>query len=810
MRKLITLIVGIFSVLTVFSQALKEIEAKRITLYNGWGVTPVGKSFHLGDLPLTIATSASKKLMAVTNNGQSDQTVFLIDPVKQVILDTILMGKSYIGITFSDDEKSLYASGGNDNWIVRFDVSKKKLEPKDTIVIGKPWPNRICIAGMTIDSKRGLLYAVTTEDNSIYVVDVNKKSVVKQVNIGGEGYTCVLSPDRNTLYATCWGCDKVVLFDTKKQELSGSITVGDHPNDMCMSKDGKCLYVANANDNTVSVISLTQRKVLETLNAALYPDAVIGSTTNAVALSDDDKKLYIANADNNSLAVFDVTVAGQSKSRGFIPTGWYPTAVKIVGSTIFVANGKGFSSQANPFGPNPTNKKTKIVYQGGMNAPKEQYIGGLFHGTMSVIPVPTDVQLAIYSQAVYHNSPYKKQFELLAEGKAGNPIPQKVGDPSPIKHVFYIIKENRTYDQVLGDVKEGNGDTNIVIFGQKITPNQHKLVKDFVLLDNFYVNGTVSADGHNWSTAAYATDYLEKIWPTSYSGRGGDYSGEGTREIANGKNGFIWDDCKKYGVTYRTYGEFADDGKPNIPVLKDHICPSYLSWDQDVMDTTRYREWAAEFDTLVKVGQVPQMNTLRFINDHTMGLSKGKKSPFAQVADNDLAVGLFVEHLSQSPIWNESVVFILEDDAQSGSDHVDAHRSTAYIAGGLVKQGFVDHTAYYTASMLRTMELILGLPPMSQYDAGAPSMWRCFNDSIIHPTFHAVGAETDLHELNLAMNKWSEMSDKFDFTAEDRAPDQLLNQVLWYAAKGDGVSYPAPVHSAFIMINPKADKDDDD
>ena len=794
---------------STFSQSLKELEARRVMLPNGWALTPVGTSFNLGDLPLTIALSGDKKLMAVTNNGQSDQTVFLIDPVKQTILDTILMGKSYVGITFSDDDKTLYASGGNDNWIVRFDVSARKLTPRDTIIVGAPWPNKICVSGIALDDRKGLLYAVGSENTSLYVIDTKAKKVLKQLNLGGEGYTCILSPDCSTLYASCWGCDKVVVYDTRRQELSGSIVVGDNPNDMCISKNGKLLYVANANDNSVSVISLPQRKVIETLNAALYPDAPTGSTTNAVALSEDEKTLYIANADNNCLAVFDVSNPGMSRSKGFIPTGWYPTAVRVLGNTLFVANGKGFSSFANPHGPDAPGDKSNLTYQGGSHRAKEQYIGGLFHGTMSMIPVPTEAQLGIYSQAVYANTPYKKEFELFTKGQVGNPIPQTVGEPSPIKHVFYIIKENRTYDQVLGDVKEGNGDTSLVLFGQKITPNQHKLTKDFVLLDNFYVNGEVSADGHNWSTAAYATDFLEKKWPTSYGGRGGEYNGEGTREVANNKNGFIWDCCKKYGVSYRTYGEFADDGKPNIPALKDHLCPTYTGWVQSVMDTTRYRQWQQEFDSLVARGEVPQMNTLRFINDHTMGISKGHLTPFAQVADNDLAVGLFVEHLSQSPIWQESVVFILEDDAQAGPDHVDAHRSTAYIAGGMVRQGFVDHSVYYTASVLRTMELILGLPPMSQYDAGAPSLWRCFSDSANHPAFHAVGAETDLRELSTSMNQWSKMSDRFDFTAEDRAPEDKLNQVLWYAVKGDAIPYPGPVHAAFLKVNPQSDKDDD-
>ena len=250
------------------------------------------------------------------------------------------------------------------------------------------------------------------------------------------------------------------------------------------------------------------------------------------------------------------------------------------------------------------------------------------------------------------------------------PGTQKIGDPSPIKHVFYIIKENRTYDQVLGDVKEGNGDTSLVLFGERITPNQHKLAKDFVLLDNFYVDGEVSADGHNWSTAANANDY---------GGRGGGYDAEGTRKIANNKGGFLWDHCKKAGVSYRTYGEFADDYKPNIPVLKDHLCTYYTGWNMKVKDTSRVYQWKRDFDSLVAINAVPQFNSLRLPNDHTEGLSRNKPTPFAHVADNDLSVGMFIEYLSQSKIWNESVVFILEDDAQNGPDHVDAHRTTALL-----------------------------------------------------------------------------------------------------------------------------------
>ncbi|HEV7620849.1 MAG TPA: alkaline phosphatase family protein, partial [Flavisolibacter sp.] len=400
------------------------------------------------------------------------------------------------------------------------------------------------------------------------------------------------------------------------------------------------------------------------------------------------------------------------------------------------------------------------------------------------------------SQAVYANTPYNnKTKKEVAE--AGNPIPLNTWGKSPVKYVFYIIKENRTYDQVLGDVKEGNGDSSLVLFGEHITPNQHALVRQFVLLDNFYADAEVSADGHNWSLGGYANDYLEKTWPTSYGNRGGEYDSEGNRPIANNKGGFIWDYCKRAGISYRTYGEFADNYKPNIPVLKNHFCPYYTSWDQHVRDTTRVNQWKRDFDSMLAIDKVPQLNTMRLINDHTEGLKKGRPTPFVHVADNDWAVGLFIEHLSQSKIWKESVVFIVEDDAQNGPDHVDAHRTTAYVAGGFVKRGFVDHTMYSTTSMVRTIELILGLPPMSQYDAAATPMWRSFSTKPDLAPFHSITPSIDLDGKNTVVNTWQKMSELFDFTKEDAAPDLEFNTVLWHGIKGD-ISFPAPKRSAFV------------
>ncbi len=778
----------------------KQLTKNRVRLPNGWHLSPAGRTFPLGDLPLNIAVSSSKKYMAVTNNGQSVQSIQLIDPKTEKVLHNVIIPKSWYGLKFSKDERFLYASGGNDNWIFQYAIINNKLQLKDSIILGEKWPVKISPAGIEIDDAAKVMYVVTKENNSLYVINLTDKSIIEQIELGNEAYACLLAPDKKELYISSWGGDKVLVYDTKQKKLIDKISVGDNPNELLLNKKGNVLFVANANDNSVSVIDVKNRKVLEVLNAALFPDAPEGSSSNGLALSADEKKLYVANANNNSLAVFDVSTPGRSKSKGFIPVGWYPTNVKVIGKKIFVSNGKGFSSFANPEGPNPVKTQTLVVRHLGDTSASVRpgYIGGLMKGTMSIIDEPSDAALAVYSKAVYKNTPYSKEKEMNARGEAGNPIPMKVGDKSPIKYVFYIIKENRTYDQVLGDIPEGNGDTSLVLFGERITPNQHKLVKEFVLLDNFYADGEVSADGHNWSTSAHSTDYLEKNWVTSYGGRGGTYGGEGRREIANPKKGFIWDYAKRAGVTYRTYGEFADNGKANIPALEGHFCPYFPGYNNSVKDTLRYNRWQREFDSLIAVNAVPQLNTLRFSNDHTEGLRFGAPTPFAHVADNDLAVGLFMEHLSKSSIWKECAVFIVEDDAQNGPDHVDAHRTTAYLAGPFVKRGFVDKTMYSTSSMLRTIELILGLPPMSQYDAAATPMFKSFTSKPNYTAFKSLPSNIDLNEKNTATNATAKLSDQIDLSKEDRVPDLLFSKIIWKAVKGEHSEMPAPRRSAFV------------
>lgn len=796
---------------------ISELSAQPLTtepirLPNGWTLSPAGRSLPLGDLPLNIAVSPSKKLMAVTNNGQSVQSLQLIDPVKEQVLDNVEIPASWYGLKFSADEKFLYASGGNDNRILKYAIQQKKLQLTDSILLGAKWPVKISPAGIELDDAHKRLYVVTKENNALYIIDLLSKKTLYQENFTEPAYACQLSLNKKELYISLWGGKKLLVFDVKQSKISATIDVGENPNELLLSKNGKILYVANAGDNSVSVIDIAKRKVLEVLNAALYPDAPTGSASNGLALTEDQRSLFVANADNNCLAVFDVSKPGFSRAKGFIPTGWYPTNVKLVHKKLFVSNGKGFSSKSNAKGPDPSKSDQEVNYQQGDYRKMQsriEYIGGLFKGTMSIIDLPDDKTLAAYAQKVYANTPYTKEKELHAAGEPGNPIPMKVGDASPIKYVFYVIKENRTYDQVLGDMSGGNGDTSLVLFGKNITPNQHKLASEFVLLDNFYVDGEVSADGHNWSLGANANDYLEKNWPTSYGGRGGSYDAEGNREVANPDRGFIWDFCKRANVTYRTYGEFADDYKANIKVLENHFCPYYTSWDEKVRDTTRFYQWKREFDSLLSKNAVPQFNSLRFINDHTEGQRLNRPTPFAHVADNDLAVGMFVEYLSKSPIWKETAIFIVEDDAQNGPDHVDAHRTTAYVAGGFVKRNFVDHTMYSTSSMLRTMELILGLPPMSQYDAAAEPMWRCFSPQTDMRPFLAVPALVDLNEKNHKRTPSAQISEHFDLSKEDAIPDLVFSEVIWKAVKGEESVMPAPTRSAFLKTNSEKEDDDD-
>jgi hypothetical protein len=498
-----------------------------------------------------------------------------------------------------------------------------------------------------------------------------------------------------------------------------------------------------------------------------------------------------------------VDEVGKARSLGFIPVGWFPTSVRIArdGRTLLVANGKGVIPMANPQG---------------------QYIAGLLRGTVSLIKLPPERrradQMGIWTKAAYACSPLDGGASPRGVSPAGNPIPRRIGDPSPIKNVIYIIRENRSYDQVFGDLKGGSGDAALCLFPEKVTPNAHALARQFVILDNFYADGEVSADGHEWSMGAQATDFVEKMWPLNYGhNKGGkyDYPAEGHYPVAFPANGYLWNRAAEAGVSYRSYGEFCNRAArgpaladPALPVLVGHIDPDYMPFDLSYPDAKRAARFVAELHRYEQEGGMPRLQVVRLPNDHTMGTHRGALTPTAMVADNDVALGQIVDAVSHSKFWPETAIFVLEDDAQSGPDHVDAHRIPALVISPWTKRGSRDSSLFSTTSMLRTMELILGLQPMSQFDAAALPMWTAFSGPADLSPYTAEPARVSLETYNAGVAWGAEESGKMDFTQPDRADPVMLSEIIWRSVRGADSPMPAPTRAAFFQAH--AGDDDDD
>ena len=770
-------------------------------LPNGWTISPAGKQIEVADLPMNILVEPSGRHAFVLTSGYNQHSVVVIDLWGSEKIQQLPLERAWLGLCFDPAKNRLYASGGNRRIVevLSYDSAKpaEPLARQSPIELDSTQVKEAYLSGLVLDPSGERLFVGNTLEDTLIEIDLKTGKTLRQLSLGGVPYTALLSKDGRTIYVSLWDKKQIALVDRASWAVRKTIPVGSHPNDLALTQDGRRLFVANANSNSVSVIDLEKEKVSETIVTTLFPKAPEGSTPNALTLTPDGSTLFVANADNNNIAWVDVSEAGESEVRGFIPTGWYPSAVAVTldGARILVGNGKGTASSANPGRPQPVVRRS----------PYREYIGSVIKGAVSVIPMPKPLALARHTRQVYRNTPYKDTLLEQTELKSPAPdvVPDQVGVPSrKIEYVIYIIKENRTYDQVLGDMPEGDGDSTLTLFGERITPNHHALAREFVLLDNFYVDAEVSQDGHSWSTAAYATDHTEKTWPAGYSKRGdmrrqdpGLYPPE---------SGFIWDLCAKAGIPYRSYGEFVKekDGKLEgaMPGLVGHVHPTYKRRRTvEYTDLERADDWIKEFRQFEREGKVPRFQVLSLPDDHTSGTRAGEYTPFVQVARNDLGLGRIVEAASQSSLWPKMAIFVLEDDAQSGPDHVDAHRSVGLVISPYSRLRKVDGTFYTTSSMLRTMELILGLPPLSQYDAAATPMFESLAGGLDPKPYEARPARIDLTTKNTEKAYGASISEELPLADVDEAPDDLFSEIIWKAVKGADSEMPPPVRRARLV-----------
>ncbi len=787
-----------------------------IRLPNQWSLRPAGKNLTLGDFPVNIALHPDGKWLAVLHAGNSEHEITTVDLKKQRVVSRVSLDQTFVGLCFSPDGQTLYASGCEYEVVHAFHFEDGLLSQHKKVEVA-PEKDKFVVGGLAVTDDGKTLCAAGTFGDAVCLLPLDKPADRRRVDLDklSYPYTCLPEPKGKRLFVSLWGKAAVAVIDREDGKVVATWKTQSHPTEMALSPDGKTLFVACANSTQVSVLDAAHNgDPLETINCALYPQAPSGNTPNSLCLTPDGEILFVANADANNLAVFKVSDPGKSVALGFIPVGWYPTSVRYnaADKRLYVANGKGLTSRANPQGPDP--------FEGRKYRSIAQYIGSLMQGTLSIIDVPTPEKMVEYRKQAYACSPLREDQQPTGTRSDDNPIPKKIGDASPIKHVIYVIKENRTYDQVFGDIKEGNGDADLCLFGEKITPNHHKLAKEFVLLDNFYVDGEVSADGHQWSMGAYATDFTEKLWPLTYRGsplkKLNFYPSEGgLDEITHPSGGYLWDRCAEAKVSYRSYGEWVKEqkkaGEPAtaaVKALEGHVDPEFRGWDLDYPDVKRADRFIAELARFEKDGQMPSLQILKLPNDHTAGTSVGKPTPTAFLADNDLALGRVVEAVSKSKFWKDTAIFVLEDDAQNGPDHVDAHRSPVLVISPYTKRKHVDSTMYSTCSALRTMELILGLKPMSQFDAAAAPMYNAFQAKPDLTAYVHEMPDADREEKNKGTAWGANISDLFDLTKEDAVDDLLLNEVIWRSVKGPKSPMPAPVRAAFVVPTKKKDADD--
>lgn len=788
---------------------------KGFLLPNGWTLTPAGDSVTLTDLPLSIIPLADNRHALAASSGYNTHNLVLVDLVEKKIVASQAAKQSWFGLALSPKADRVWWSGGGSDRIHEFKLDGRSLSPvaaeesKASPAAEKLAAKGHFKSGLAFDKSRSLLYTLDISAGAITSIDLATGQRKLSAKAGTRPYDVAIGRTGNQLYVSDWASRSVRVIDPTELRTVARIPVGEHPNQIAVHPSDDRIFVACSSSNSVSVIDTKRGVVTETIQTPLFPNSPEGSTPDALALAPDGKTLFVANADNNCVAVVDIAVPSRSQVKGFIPTGWYPTSVAVTpdGKTLLVGVGKGDQTRPNPIFKND---EERTAYYGA-SAPVSRsrpypYIGTTLSGSLAIIPIPDEAKLAAYTEAVYKNCPYSDKLMTEAPYPTKTAIPTKVGEPSPIKYVLYIIKENRTYDQVFGDIPKGNGDPSLVLFGRDVTPNHHKLAGDFVLLDNLYCNGHVSADGHPWSTMAYHTDYIARNWALTYSSRVGiDDDDEGN--LSNAPSGYLWDACARAGLTYRSYGEYGRrvsqaDGtfimEGRVPGLVGHFSPDYgiAKTGKRNRDTDNAEVFLSEYRGFEKNGTIPRFMVMSLGEDHTTGTKPGTFTPQACVASNDLALGRIVEGISHGKHWHETAIFVIEDDAQNGPDHVDAHRTVGLVISPYTKRKSLDSNQYSTVSMIRTMELILGLPPLSQFDAAARPMFASFTDTADLTPYTHEPARIDLNAMNTQTAYGADRSLKMDFDEYDEIDDFELNEILWRAIKGKDAPPPPAVRRA--------------
>lgn len=790
-----------------------------ITLPTGWRITPAGRQIPLpGDMAMKIIVSPDGQQAVVNTAGWHDHSVNLIDIGAGRLAGTINVAKDWTGMAQDPRTGEIFVSGGGQLTTQFVGLARQRgianemlealklpvlrlglvdggfaLRPSVAIE-GLPEKERF-VAGVTLGGD-GALYVVNILNDTIYRLSGENFSRQQAAKVGYRPYGAALTADGRTLAVSNWGDESVSLLDPATMKERSRVKVGNHPNDLVWSRDGR-LFVANSGSNSISVIR--NGRVVETIRTAVESGALVGSSPISLAITGDGRRLFVANADNNNVAMIDTANPRQSVVLGFIPTGWYPSAVAVTpdGKRLLVGTGKGGQKLRGNF---PASTEYRIASPDP--AKPYDYVGSQLEGSVAIIDVPTPTQLAGYTAQVRGNFPNPAaQIDQAHADRIVREVFPK------IKHVLYIIRENRTYDQVLGDLGKGNGDPNLTLFGELATPNAHKLARETVVLDNLFCNGEVSQDGHQWSNAAYVTDFTQKAWVNSYSRRG---QPEADERLTASPGGYLWDNCRRHGRSYRSYGEFASfrSSPESEPIfsgatgLRDNYSREWLRLKSvpggRQRDTNLAAVFIKELEQAEARGEWWNYMVMSLGEDHTDGLLPGRYTPTACVASNDLALGMIIEAVSRSKFWAETAIFVIEDDAQNGPDHVDSRRTVGLVLSPYVKRGgIVDSTLYTTVSYVRTMELILGLPPMTQYDQLATPLYNVFTNTPDFRPFQRENARVDLMARNPATGEGARRSSRMDWSEYDLVDFDELNDILWRALKGTQ-PMPAPMRSALL------------